>query len=107
MEKADSHVRNLDNLIDEHGLKVDPQKRKDTMNALFLTLASADGNFETFEAAYKLILQGEKLDVEKRRVTLLEQKAKQADEATGIAQDKNLTKEQRANRLLELFGRTK
>lgn len=105
MEKADSHVRNLGSLIDEHGLKIDPQRRKDTMNALFLTLASQDGDFETFEAAYKLILAGDKLDVEKRRVVLLEQKAAKADAADAIAKDGSITKAQRQQRIFELFGK--
>lgn len=104
MRRADSHVRNLDELIDEHGLKLDPQKRKDTMNALFLTLASEGGDFETFEAAYKLILAGDKLDVEKRRVTLLEAKAKQAEDAAKVTGDEELTPEEKDARLKRIFG---
>lgn len=77
--QAETHVGQLAEMVKESGLPVDASRMKDTMTALFLSIASQSGDFETFEAAFKLILKGEQIDMEKRRITLLEQKAKQAE----------------------------
>jgi hypothetical protein len=52
----------------------------------------------------KLQLEWEKLEVAKRRIELLEKKAAQADEASGVVGDGKLTAEQKDQRLKGLFG---
>lgn len=52
----------------------------------------------------KLQLEWEKLDVQKRRIELLEKKAAQADAAGGIVGDGKLTPEEKQKRLEGIFG---
>lgn len=52
----------------------------------------------------KLQLEWEKLDVQKRRIELLEKKAAQADAAGGVLGDSKLTPEEKQKRLEGIFG---
>lgn len=52
----------------------------------------------------KLQLEWEKLDVQKRRIELLEKKAAQADAAGGVLGDTKLTPEEKQKRLEGIFG---
>jgi len=50
-----------------------------------------------------LMLKARDQDLESRRVALLEQRARQAEEASGVVADKALTDEQKQSRLREIF----
>jgi len=66
---------------------------------------------ETIFNFTKLVMHGRKqameadhLELDKRRIALLEKKAAQADQAKGILESVELSEEQKANRMRELFG---
>jgi hypothetical protein len=52
----------------------------------------------------KAELDRQKLELEERRVKVLEEKAAKADQAKGVLEDKALTEEQRVARMREVFG---
>ena len=102
--EAESHVNQLSDMVKQSGLKVDAVALKDTMNSLFLSLASKSGDFETFEAAFKLILKQQDQELTMRRVALLEAKAKQAEDAAKIAGNADLTATEKEARMKQVFG---
>jgi len=74
--------------------------RKDVIG--FATIAAIDQRERHGQAKAKF--EERKVSVSERRVALLEQKAAQADKAKGVLEDKELTEEQKAARMRELFG---
>jgi len=58
---------------------------------------------DTAEKFIKLVLKADDQDMNRRKLTLLEQKAKQADEAAGISNDAKLTPEEKAAALKRIF----
>jgi len=103
--RAESHVQQLAEMIQGSGLKVDALSLKETMNSIFLSLASQSGDFGTFEAAFKLILKAQQVENEKERIAILKRKADQADQAAQIAKNGGLTKEERQQQIFELFAK--
>jgi hypothetical protein len=104
LEKAHNHTNHLEQLINEEGLAIEPNKLRDVMNGVFLNVASASGDFETFEAAFKLLLKAQKQALDERKVTLLEKKAAQAEEAEKLLKDQSLSTAQKQARMKEVFG---
>lgn len=68
----------------------------------FVNVAHLDLSERT--AKTKAGFEREKIDIQKRKVALLEQKAAQAEAAKNILQEKGLSEEERRNRMLEIFG---
>ena len=71
----------------------------------FETLASGD-----HELGLKTVVQDlnvKKVNLDERRIALLEKKAAAFDEAEGVLKNKQLTEEQRAQRMREVFGISK
>lgn len=58
---------------------------------------------ETAEKFIKLILKADAQEMDRKKLALLEAKAKQADEAAGVANDKKLTPEEKAAELKRIF----
>lgn len=54
--------------------------------------------------SHKLTLAQSRLDLDKRKVKILEAKAAQADAAAGVTANKHLTPEERQQKLKEIFG---
>lgn len=73
--------------------------RKTDFRAL-KTLAQIVGN------AQKHTLAAERLELDKRKVKLLEAKAAQADQVAGLAGDKNLSPQEKERRIKAVFGIT-
>lgn len=104
LQKADGYARNLVQLATDHGLDLDAKKSAEVSNAVFLNLAAQSGDFETFEAAFKLILKSQKQSIDERKVALLEAKAAKADAAEKLLNDQSLTTAQKQARMKEVFG---
>lgn len=68
----------------------------------FVQIAQIDQNERS--GRIKAQLDERKVRVAEGRLTLLERKAQQADQAKGVMQDKALTEAQRAARMKEIFG---
>jgi len=68
----------------------------------FVQIASLDLKERT--ARTKAGFEERKLSLSDRKVALLEKKAAQADQAKGILENKELTEEQKRNRMREVFG---
>jgi hypothetical protein len=62
-----------------------------------------DGNVKAYVELQKLRLQAAKQEMELRKVVMLEKKAAQADKASEITNDADLTEEDKAARLKQLF----
>ena len=68
--------------------------------------ANALGDFSSVRKTIVQDLNVEKIKLDKRKVALLEQKAAQADATEKVLTDAELTAEQRAQRIKEIYGRT-
>jgi hypothetical protein len=58
---------------------------------------------KTAEKFIKLILKADAQEVDRQRLELMKAKAAQADAASGVMGDKDLTEEQKAARLKQIF----
>jgi hypothetical protein len=56
--------------------------------------------------SHKLTLAQSRLELDKRKVKILEAKAEQADQAKGVAGDKNLSPQEKERRIKAVFGIT-
>lgn len=79
LDLADSHVRALEDLVNESGLKVDPGAMRDVMGAAFLSEASRSGDFKTFRGAFELLIKAEKNSIERGKLEILQKKAAALD----------------------------
>jgi len=77
----------------------------------FERAVSKDGNLDELTLLAKMLHDSRKLQLkekdqslQERRIAILEQKAAQADTATRIVKDAELTEEEKAKRLKSLFG---
>lgn len=61
-------------------------------------------NPKQVSALYNLVLKGQRMRLDSRKVDLLEKKAAQADAAAAALQDTALTPEERERRVREVFG---
>lgn len=68
----------------------------------FVQIASLD--LEERKARTKAKNEERKISISERRVTLLEKKAAQADQASGVMQNRALTVEEKQARMKEIFG---
>ena len=103
-EEVGQTFRESDNNFDEATIKLIEQRA-------FEQAAANDADIDDLVSLAKILgdtrklqLQRDKLEIEKRRVTLLEKKAALADEAETVAKDENLTPEERERRYKEIFG---
>lgn len=64
-------------------------------------------SFKAVMDSEKLKLKREQIDLDRRKIVLLEQKATAFDQAKGVLENKELSEEQRAQRMREVFGITK
>ncbi|MGJ8674054.1 hypothetical protein [Rubritalea sp.] len=71
---------------------------------IFMSETVEDGNVKGFVSLMKAIAANRKLQLEERRVKLLEEKARKADEAEGIMGDQNLSEEEKSANMRALFG---
>jgi hypothetical protein len=70
---------------------------------VFEFMTTPDADLEATERMFKLLLKSRDQEVDRRKLVLLEQKAKQADEAAGISNNTKLTPEEKAAELKRLF----
>ena len=70
----------------------------------FEAMGNPDSDPKDVERLFKLLLKARSLDQDERKLELLEAKAKQADEAEAIAGNADLSEEERAQRIKEIFG---
>jgi hypothetical protein len=68
--------------------------------------AVSKGDFASARETIVQDLNIQRTDLERRRITLLEKKAAQADSAKGILENKELSEQEKAARMHELFGIT-
>src|SRR6266496_78470 len=59
---------------------------------------------DTVKSFFMMMLKARDQDLESRRVALLEEKAKQAEKASGVVTDSKLTPEEKQIRLKQIFG---
>jgi hypothetical protein len=71
--------------------------------AIFTAETLEAGNAKAYVQIAKLALQRRALDLDARRVAVLEAKAAKADQATSVANDEALSEEEKATRLKQLF----
>lgn len=62
-----------------------------------------DGNVKAYVELVKLQLQARALEINARKLVMLEAKAAKADEAAGVANDGKLTEEEKAAKLKQIF----
>jgi hypothetical protein len=77
--EALEHVEELKALIKEKG-DVEASKLDAVMSGVFMSVASSQGDAKTYVALARLMLEGKRLDLEERRISILEQKARELDE---------------------------
>jgi len=70
----------------------------------FTELAIDEGDSLAWQRAQNVKIKQGALALESRRISLLEKKAAAFDKATGILKNKELTEDQKRQRMLELFG---
>lgn len=68
-------------------------------------LEMVSSSFKSVMAAEKLNLKREELSQGERKLTILEKKSKQADATEKVLTDKELSTEERAQRIKEIYGR--
>lgn len=71
--------------------------------AVFTAETLAEGNVKGYVALAKLTLARRSLDLDSRKLKLLEAKAAQADAASAVMGDGKLTEEEKAHRLKNIF----
>ena len=103
-KQAETYTGHLKELVVSQGGQFDAQEMAGTMNAIFLKLASKEGDFETFKSAFELVLKSRKADADERRLALLEKKAAKADAAEEAMKDGSLSMEQKHAKMKEVFG---
>jgi hypothetical protein len=101
--EADNYVTELEKLAEGSLMEKDASRLRDVMNALFLVKARKSGDFETFEAAFKLALKSEQARNDGRRITLLEKNAKQAADAKDVL-TQELSQEEQNKRLRAILA---
>lgn len=104
LQDADQEVQSLLQLISEGEYNLDTRQLESLGNTLFLLRARASGDWKQHKAAVELLLKSRKVSVEERKVTLLEAKAAQADQAKELLGDADLTPEERDRRMKAVFG---
>jgi hypothetical protein len=77
--EALEHVEELKTLIKEKG-DVEASKLDAVMSGVFMSVASSQGDAKTYVALARLMLEGKRLDLESRRISILEEKARELDE---------------------------
>lgn len=104
LQDADTEVQSLLQLISEGEYNLDTRQMESLGNTLFLLRARKSGDWKQHKAAVELLLKSRKVSVEERKVTLLEAKAAQADQAKELLGDADLTPEERDRRMKAVFG---
>lgn len=88
-------------------LAKDPDITPDAIERVGQTIFAAEalesGNIDGYVALAKLRLAGRKMDMDDRKLALLEAKAAKADTATDITNNSDLTEEEKAARIKQLF----
>lgn len=75
-----------------------------TKQLAFEFLDSEDVDADSVKKLLDAILKAQKQELDVRRVVLMEEKARKADEAAGVAGDGALTAEEKQERMKEIFG---
>ena len=70
---------------------------------VFEFMSDPNADIEATERLFKLLLKSRDQEVDRRKLVLLEEKAKQADAAAGLAKDGKLTDEEKAAELKRIF----
>lgn len=70
---------------------------------VFEFMSNPNADIEATERLFKLLLKSRDQEVDRRKLVLLEEKAKQADAAAGLAKDGKLTDEEKAAELKRIF----
>lgn len=70
---------------------------------VFEFMADPAANIEDTEKLFKLLLKSRDQEVDRRKLALLEAKAKQADEAAGVVSDAKMTDEDKKAALKRIF----
>lgn len=105
VREAESDTQSLQEALSASEFGLSSGQIQELGNLMFITKATKQADAKTFVAMAKLLIQKQKLEVDSRKVALLEQKAAQADAAAGIAKDGTLTKEDKQQRIFEIFGK--
>lgn len=104
MEATESTTQDLQEMLSQAEFGLSPEQVAAMGNLMFITSATRDNDPKTFVAMAKVLLANRKLDMEGRRITLLEQKAAKADAAEQALQNPELTEEEKNAKLREVFG---
>lgn len=105
VKEAESDTQTLQELLSASEFGLSAQQVQEAGNLMFVMRATKQQDAKSYVAMAKLLLQKQKLDVEARKVALLEAKAAKADAADGIAKDGTLSKEDKQKRIFEIFGK--
>lgn len=103
-EAAEEFAQLMEGQFDEATIKAAKQIAFDAITAQHPDLKSAKAVLKIVGDARKLTIAQEKLSLDARRVSLLEQKAAQADAASKVMQDATLTPAQREAAVKEALG---
>jgi hypothetical protein len=115
LENANDLVATFEEFARKQNPDWSPDKVRETAISFFLAHTAQTKDVDSFVSVAHLDLsersaktkagfEREKIDIQKRKVALLEKKAAQADQAKGILENKELTEEQKRNRMREVFG---
>lgn len=83
---------------------ISPEDLERVAQVVFTNESLETGDVKAYVQLAKLRLQARALDHDARRIAILETKAKQAEEAEGIATDSKLTAAEKEARLKRIFG---
>lgn len=109
MQEADTAANDVETLLREEFPNASEDKIKAAGNTVFNARAlsllnNEETDAKTLIAIGKHLVKLTELNLDERRVKLLEQKAAQADSAKAAMQDASLTLEQRNAKMKEIFG---
>lgn len=115
LEKSNDFIEQYEEFTQRQHPEWSPERIRDDATAFFMASATANKDLKGFAliaqidqqeraGRAKVKFEERKISISDRRVTLLERKAAQADQAKGIMQDQQLSEDQRAARMRELFG---
>jgi hypothetical protein len=102
--EADAFAQLLDGRFDEATTKRVQQLAFECLAGPQPDLKAAKTLIKIVGDTHKLTLQQQRLELDARKVALLEKKAAQADEAKAVTDDSALTAEEKLARMRQIFG---
>ena len=104
MEAARKRAEQAKRQLLDQNPDASPEELERLGQMIFTSETVEDGDIKGFVALLKASNTRRKLQLEERRIKILEEKAARADKAEDIIQDDNLTEEEKAANMRALFG---